>query len=370
MLSLVGVGKELAGTVFLHPGNLLHAIDAFTSQCGERMGRSSFSRPPKTQWLYAYSWQGKVDAFIYLGWRKNGPAQFFSTQITTCIRLMLYLFRVGKEWAGPVLPHPLNEWPAQCFSTHITIYTRLMLYLFRVGKEWAGPILPNPLKSNGSMHIHDRVRLMLSLVRVGKELTSLVILHPDNYLHKVDALSCQSGQRMGRTSFSPPVKTTLPCHEYTYNLCFLEDGEKLGRPILSSLWQDKASTLYRWLSGWRKTRLAHSSPISTSESINLTLSWICIQPWLFRVSGWGKNGLAQFYSTWIIICTRLMFFTFPGGERKGRPSFSPSPKSKGCTHVHNRVKLIDAFTSCSDYFTILCLWVLDTHWILDQWDLP
>ena len=36
--------------------------------------------------------------------------------------------------------------------------------------------------------------------------TSEVYLHPDNYLHKVDALSCQGGERMGRSSFSPPPK--------------------------------------------------------------------------------------------------------------------------------------------------------------------
>ena len=47
---------------------------------------------------------------------------------------------------------------------------------------------------------------MLSLVMVGKEWTSRVFLHPDNHMHKVDALSCQGGERMGRPSFSPPPK--------------------------------------------------------------------------------------------------------------------------------------------------------------------
>ena len=51
---------------------------------------------------------------------------------------------------------------------------------------------------------------MLSLVRVGKEWTSLVFLHPDNHLHKFDALSCQGGERMGQSSFSlPPKKPRL-----------------------------------------------------------------------------------------------------------------------------------------------------------------
>ena len=47
---------------------------------------------------------------------------------------------------------------------------------------------------------------MLSLVRVGKEWTSQVFLHPDNHLHKVDALSCQGGERMGRPKFPHPLK--------------------------------------------------------------------------------------------------------------------------------------------------------------------
>ena len=49
------------------------------------------------------------------------------------------------------------------------------------------------------------------------------------------------------------------------------------------------------LSGWRKTGPAHSFPYPTSESINLTLSWICKQPLLFR--GWGKTGPAHSFPT-------------------------------------------------------------------------
>ena len=57
-------------------------VDTYTSQGGERMGRPSYSLPPKKQRLFAYSWQGKVDTFTSQGGGKNGPAQFFSTQIT------------------------------------------------------------------------------------------------------------------------------------------------------------------------------------------------------------------------------------------------------------------------------------------------
>ena len=75
----------------------------------------------------------------------------------------------------------------------------------------------------------------------------------------------------------------------------LGGGEKLGWPILSPPWQGKASTLCRWLSGWRKTRLVHSFSPLTNESINFTLSWIQIKPLLFK--GWGKTGLVHSFST-------------------------------------------------------------------------
>ena len=55
MLSFVEVGKELAGPVFLHTDNHLHKVDALSCHGGERMGRPSFSPPPKKQRLFAYS---------------------------------------------------------------------------------------------------------------------------------------------------------------------------------------------------------------------------------------------------------------------------------------------------------------------------
>ena len=99
-------------------------------------------------------------------WENNGPAKFFSTQITTCTWLMSYLVGVGKEWAAQYFPHPL--------------------------------------KSKYCLHIHDRVWLMFSLVGVGKEWAGPGFFHTDNHLHKVDAFIIQGGERTGRPNFSPP----------------------------------------------------------------------------------------------------------------------------------------------------------------------
>ena len=94
---------------------------------------------------------------------------------------MFNLVRVGKEWAGPVFPHPLtsnfmfyaysgqgNLRLAEFFPTPLTICTtvfphvitlciRLIFNLVRVGKEWACLVFSHPLKSNGYVFIHDRV---------------------------------------------------------------------------------------------------------------------------------------------------------------------------------------------------------------------
>ena len=137
---------------------------------------------------------------------------------------MFNLVRVGKEWAGPVFPHPLKSKDYMCihdrvrlavyfhrrltictpvFPHPITFWTRLMFNLVRMAKEWSGPVFPHPLKSKSYTCIHDRVRLavffrrrlticttvfphqitfwtrlMFNLVRVGKEWAGPVFPHP------------------------------------------------------------------------------------------------------------------------------------------------------------------------------------------------
>ena len=152
------------------------------------------------------------------------------------------------------------------------------------------------------------------------------------------------GEKLGHPILSPPrlVKTsTIPCHEYANNLCFLGGREKLGRPILSPPRQDKTSTMCRWLSGWRKTWLVHYFSTLTSESINLTLSWIHIQPLLIR--GWGKTGSAQSFPTLtgesINLVRKLGYL---GGEKLGRPFLSP-----------RRLVKVSAI-SCHEYANNLC----------------
>ena len=145
MFNLVRVGNEWAGPVFPHPLKSNFMFNAYSGQGNLRL--AEFFPTPLTR-----------------------CTTVFPNVITLCIRLMFNLVRVGKEWAGPVFPHPLknkgymcihdrvrlaaffaDDWLTICttvFSHPITFWTRLMFNLVRVGKEWAGPVFPHPLTSN------------------------------------------------------------------------------------------------------------------------------------------------------------------------------------------------------------------------------
>ena len=92
----------------------------------------------------------------------------FPHLITFCTRLMFKLIRVGKEWAGPVFPHPL---------------TRNFIFDAYSWQGKVGWVFPRPVN-----HMHNSFS------------------PPDNLLHKIDVKPCQDGERMGWPSFSPPPK--------------------------------------------------------------------------------------------------------------------------------------------------------------------
>ena len=129
-------------------------------------GLPTFSPSPKKQRLFAYSCQGKIDTFTSRGGERMCPVFLHPDN------------HLHKVYALSCQGGDRMSWPS--FSPPSK---KQMLYVY----SWQG-------------------RLMLSFVRVGKEWTSLVFLHPDNHLHKVDALSSQDGERMGWPSFSPPPK--------------------------------------------------------------------------------------------------------------------------------------------------------------------
>ena len=58
-------------------------------------------------------------------------------------------------------------------------------------------------------------------------------------INLVQKLGYLGGEKHGWSVTFPlwqVIASTLPCHEYANNLCFLGGGEKLGRPILSPPW--------------------------------------------------------------------------------------------------------------------------------------
>ena len=101
-LYTVGVGKNWAGPVLPHPRSLLDILFAnvlIHSSGGEELGRPSSSPPRSLLEIFfanvlVYSW--------------GGEAQFFPTLDHYWIfylSMFSYTVVVGKDWAGPVLPH-------------------------------------------------------------------------------------------------------------------------------------------------------------------------------------------------------------------------------------------------------------------------
>ena len=139
------------------------------------MGRPSFSPPPNKQRLHMYLWQGKVGCVFRR--QLTICTTVFPHLLTFWTRLMFNLVRVGKEWASPVFPHPLKSkgymyihdrvrlsvcfrrWLTICttvFPHLITFCMRLMFNLVREGKEWTGPVFPHPLTSIFRFYAYSR----------------------------------------------------------------------------------------------------------------------------------------------------------------------------------------------------------------------
>ena len=157
----------------------------------------------------------------------------------------------------------MENWASPSFCHWDQSKNDVLLLIIGVGKNWAGPFFP----------------------------------HLEKWKHQPCADGYLGGEKLGRPILSPPrlVKTsTILCHEYANNLCFLGGGEKLGWPILSPSQQDKTSTLWRWLSGWRK------------------LGWsISFPPWQVKASTLPCHEYT--YNLCLL----------GGGEKLCRPSLSP-----------------------------------------------
>ena len=149
---------------------------------------------------------------------------------------------VGKNWAGPFFPHPDKIKHQPCAGG----------YLGGEKLSWS-VIFPSWQVKTSTLPCHEYANKLCFLRGGGKTgpahsfptLTSVSI----NLVQKLGYLG---GEKLGWSVIFPPwqVKvSTLPCHEYANNLCFLGGGETLGWPILSPLRQDKAKVTCVFMTG-------------------------------------------------------------------------------------------------------------------------
>ena len=166
---------------------------------GEKLGRPILS-PPRLVKVSTLPCHEYANNHCFLGPGKNGQAHSFPTLTSVSISLVQKLGYLGGEKLGrPILSPP---WLVKVSTLTLSWICKQPLLFRGWGKNWAGTFFP----------------------------------HPDKIKHEPCVDGYLGGEKLGWSIIFPPwqVKaSTLPCHEYTYQFCFLGGGEKLGRPILS-----------------------------------------------------------------------------------------------------------------------------------------
>ena len=141
---------------------------------------------------------------------------------------MFNLVRVGKEWAGPVFPHPIKSKGYMCthdrvslavfsrrglticttvFPHLITLCIRLMFNLVKMGKEWAAPVFPHPLTSSFMFHAHSGQGNLRLAEFFPTPLTICTTVFPHMITLCIELMfNLVRVGRMGRPNFSPPPK--------------------------------------------------------------------------------------------------------------------------------------------------------------------
>ena len=187
-----------------------------------------------------------------------------------------------------------------------------------MGKNWAGPFFPHPDKIK-----HQPVQVVIWVEKFFfffffsscsvyyRYINITYILHIKNMkLLRIGAPSFHTSQTyLSRQKTKIIWFHTMSYLQLSMYCLILKVTASPQSGVSHPLW-------------WWKTWLVHSFPTLTSESINLTLSWIRIQPLLFR--GWGKIGPAHSFPTLTSESINLVQkLGYLGGAKLGEPILSP-----------------------------------------------
>ena len=167
---------------------------------GEKLGWSVTFPPWQVNSInLTLSWICKQPLLFFWGWGKTGPAHSFPTLTSVSINLVQKLCYLGGEKLGCVCYFPTLT----SESINLTLsWIHIQPLLIR-GWGKTGPAQSFPTLTSESINL-------------------------------VQKLGYLGGEKLGRPILSPTrlVKvSTLPCHEYANNLCFLGGGENWAGPF-------------------------------------------------------------------------------------------------------------------------------------------
>ena len=162
-------------------------------------GRAFDSMPKPAEVYFPFvphpdKWKHQVDSATCMcrclsGWGKTLLAHPFPTLTSESINLVQMVIGVGKNWAGPFVPHPDKLKHQPCADGY--------QLTSRWGKTKAGPFIPHHMTS-------ESINLVQIVTGVGKNWAGPFFPHPDKLKHQPCADGYRGGEKPGRPILSPP----------------------------------------------------------------------------------------------------------------------------------------------------------------------
>ena len=162
----------------------------------------------------------------------------------------------------------------------------------------------------------------------------------DNLVHKVDVLSCQGGKRMGRPSFfPPPKKQRLHVYSWQGNVgCVFRRRLTICTTVYPHLITFWTRLMFNHVREWKE----RASPVFPHPLTSNLMFYAYSGQGNLRLAEFFPTQLTLCTTVFphvIYLCIRLMFNLVRVGKEWAGPVFPQPLKSKGYTCIHDRVRL-------------------------------